>query len=53
MTAGFNLVFPLEKLHVFSPMEVGSILCGDQAPSWTREDILNYTDPKLGYTRER
>ncbi|KAK7477746.1 hypothetical protein BaRGS_00031034 [Batillaria attramentaria] len=49
---GFNMVFNLEKLHMFSPMELGSILCGDQAPCWTREDILNYTEPKLGYTRE-
>ncbi|PVD26171.1 hypothetical protein C0Q70_13840 [Pomacea canaliculata] len=49
---GFDRVFPLEKLHLFSPMELGSILCGDQAPSWTKEDILNYTEPKLGYTRE-
>uniref|UniRef100_A0A2C9KAE0 E3 ubiquitin-protein ligase n=1 Tax=Biomphalaria glabrata TaxID=6526 RepID=A0A2C9KAE0_BIOGL len=49
---GFNYVFPMAKLHSFSPMELGSILCGDQAPNWTQEDILNYTEPKLGYTRE-
>ncbi|RUS87649.1 hypothetical protein EGW08_004572 [Elysia chlorotica] len=49
---GFNQVFPMAKLHSFSPMELGSILCGDQAPCWTMEDILNYTEPKLGYTRE-
>ncbi|BFZ12481.1 hypothetical protein BsWGS_15521 [Bradybaena similaris] len=49
---GFNLVLPMAKLHSFSPMELGSMLCGDQAPNWTQEDILNYTDPKLGYTRE-
>ncbi|CAH1802965.1 unnamed protein product, partial [Owenia fusiformis] len=50
--AGFNRVFPMEKLHAFSPSELQQILCGDQAPSWSREDILNYTEPKLGYTRE-
>ena len=50
---GFNLVLPMEKLHAFSPAELSSILCGDQAPNWTREDILNYTEPKLGYTRDR
>ncbi|XP_064604069.1 LOW QUALITY PROTEIN: E3 ubiquitin-protein ligase HECTD1-like [Liolophura sinensis] len=50
--AGFNKVFPMEKLHSFSPSELGMMLCGDQAPSWSREDILNYTEPKLGYTRE-
>ncbi|XP_071499022.1 E3 ubiquitin-protein ligase HECTD1-like [Diadema antillarum] len=49
---GFNQVFPIEKLHSFSPAELQTILCGDQAPKWTREDILNYTEPKLGYTRE-
>ncbi|XP_074662874.1 E3 ubiquitin-protein ligase HECTD1-like [Tubulanus polymorphus] len=50
--AGFDLVFPLEKLYSFSPSELQVKLCGDQAPSWTRDDILNYTEPKLGYTKE-
>jgi len=50
---GFDLVFPLEKLGAFSPDEVRLMLCGDQSPSWTREDVLNYTEPKLGYTKER
>ena len=52
-TGGFNQVFPMTKLHSFNPMELGSLLCGDQAPNWTHEDIMNYTEPKLGYTRER
>lgn len=43
----------MEKLHSFSPTELASLLCGDQTPEWTKEDILNYTEPKLGYTRER
>jgi len=47
------MVFPMEKLHTISPTELATLLCGDQAPAWTREDILNYTEPKLGYTRER
>ena len=51
--SGFNRVFPMEKLFPFSPSELQTILCGDQAPQWSREDILNYTEPKLGYTRER
>lgn len=29
------------------------ILCGNQSPSWTAEDVVNYTEPKLGYTRDR
>lgn len=43
----------MEKLGSFSPEEVQMILCGNQSPSWSAEDIINYTEPKLGYTRER
>jgi len=50
---GFNQVFPMDKLRAFSPEEVRVMLCGDQNPQWTREDLLNYTEPKLGYTRDR
>ncbi|KAM9294001.1 E3 ubiquitin-protein ligase HECTD1 isoform 2-T2 [Gastrophryne carolinensis] len=50
--SGFNKVFPMEKLGSFSPEEVQMILCGNQSPSWSAEDIINYTEPKLGYTRE-
>ncbi|KAK6481310.1 E3 ubiquitin-protein ligase HECTD1-like isoform X1 [Huso huso] len=49
---GFNRVFPMEKLSSFSHEEVQMILCGNQSPSWTAEDIINYTEPKLGYNRE-
>lgn len=47
------MVFPMEKLYPFSPDELQLILCGDQVPQWTRDDVINYTEPKLGYTRER
>ncbi|XP_023244989.1 E3 ubiquitin-protein ligase HECTD1 isoform X2 [Copidosoma floridanum] len=50
--AGFSKVFPMEKLYAFSPEEIRTMLCGEQNPQWTREDLLNYTEPKLGYTRE-
>ena len=50
--SGFNLVFPMEKLAPFSPYEVKSMLCGDQSPVFTKEDIIRFTEPKLGYTRE-
>lgn len=50
---GFSKVFPMEKLAAFSPDEMRVMLCGDQNPQWTREDLLNYTEPKLGYTRDR
>ncbi|CAG9766512.1 unnamed protein product [Ceutorhynchus assimilis] len=49
---GFCRVFPMEKLAAFSPDEVKMMLCGNQNPEWSREDVLNYTEPKLGYTKE-
>lgn len=49
---GFSLVFPIEKLAAFSPDEMRIMLCGDQNPEWTMEDLLNYTEPKLGYTKD-
>ncbi|XP_024133712.1 E3 ubiquitin-protein ligase HECTD1 [Oryzias melastigma] len=49
---GFNRVFPMEKLSSFSHKEVQMILCGNQSPCWTADDIINYTEPKLGYTRD-
>ena len=50
---GFNRVFPIEKLSAFTPEEIKLMLCGDQSPRWTREDIIAYTEPKLGFTKER
>uniref|UniRef100_H3CA85 E3 ubiquitin-protein ligase n=1 Tax=Tetraodon nigroviridis TaxID=99883 RepID=H3CA85_TETNG len=49
---GFNRVFQMEKMSSFSHKEVQMILCGNQSPSWTADDIINYTEPKLGYTRD-
>lgn len=43
----------MEKMSSFSHKEVQMILCGNQSPSWTADDIVNYTEPKLGYTRDR
>jgi hypothetical protein len=47
----FNHVFTMSRLVGFSPSELRLLLCADQSPSWTREDILNYSETKLGYTR--
>ncbi|KAJ8975323.1 hypothetical protein NQ317_008309 [Molorchus minor] len=49
---GFSMVFPMEKLAAFSPDEMCMMLCGDQNPQWTRDDLINYTEPKLGYTKD-
>lgn len=50
---GFSQVFPINKLAAFSPDEARIMLCGEQHPEWTRDDLLNYTEPKLGYTKDR
>lgn len=50
---GFNRVFSMERLQTFSPDELRLLVCGEQSPSWTRSDLLNYTEPKFGYTKER
>ncbi len=50
--SGFNTVFPLDKLGSFSPEEVRTMLCGDGCPAFTRDDVIRYTEPKLGYSRD-
>lgn len=50
--AGFNQVFPIDKLGAFSPDEIKMMLCGDQCPVFTKDDIIKYTEPKLGYSRD-
>lgn len=50
---GFSQVFPINKLAAFSEEEARMMICGEQNISWTRDDLLNYTEPKLGYTKER
>ncbi|TKR70253.1 hypothetical protein L596_022299 [Steinernema carpocapsae] len=49
---GFDLVFPLSSLRSFASAELQTLLFGEQCPEWTREDLLKYTEPKLGYTKE-
>lgn len=51
--AGFASVFPPRRLRAFNPDELRLMICGQQIPHWTRDDLLNYTEPKLGYNRER
>nr|CAD2122828.1 unnamed protein product [Meloidogyne enterolobii] len=49
---GFNMVLPLSSLIPFSASELQLLISGEQCPKWTREDLLRYTEPKLGYTRD-
>lgn len=53
LKSGFCRVFSIEKLNAFTPLELRRMLCGQQKPEWTRDDLLNYTEPKLGYNKER
>lgn len=50
---GFSQVFPINKLAAFSPDEARMMICGEQHINWTRDDLLNHTEPKLGYTKDR
>ncbi|XP_041988693.1 E3 ubiquitin-protein ligase Ufd4 isoform X4 [Aricia agestis] len=49
---GFGAVFPARRLRAFAPHELRLLLCGERGPQWTRDHLLQYTEPKLGYTRE-
>ncbi|XP_072939169.1 E3 ubiquitin-protein ligase Ufd4 isoform X2 [Epargyreus clarus] len=49
---GFARVFPPRRLRAFSPPELRLLLCGERGPAWTRDHLLQYTEPKLGYTRD-
>ncbi|ALC39182.1 CG5604 [Drosophila busckii] len=49
---GFCEVFPLNKLAAFNPTEARMMICGDQCPQWSREDLMAYTEPKLGYSKD-
>ena len=32
--------------------QVKTMLCGDQEPVFTREEVIKYTEPKLGYNKD-
>ncbi|XP_070495105.1 E3 ubiquitin-protein ligase Ufd4 isoform X2 [Chironomus tepperi] len=49
---GFCEVFNLNKLAAFTPSEARKMICGEQNPEWTREELMNYTEPKLGYSKD-
>ena len=50
---GFDSVFNMDSLKCFEPNELQLLLSGDQTPSWTYDEVINFTEPKLGYTKER
>lgn len=42
----------MEKLHAFKPREIQLMLCGEQVPKWTYDELLLYTEPKYGYHKD-
>eukprot|EP00730_Choanoeca_flexa_P004372 TRINITY_DN11674_c6_g1_i3.p1 TRINITY_DN11674_c6_g1~~TRINITY_DN11674_c6_g1_i3.p1 ORF type:complete len:1693 (+),score=518.61 TRINITY_DN11674_c6_g1_i3:500-5080(+) len=49
LRTGFNSVFSMEKMSVFTPDEIPFVICGDQAIDWTYEELLACTQPRHGY----
>ncbi|KAL5962361.1 E3 ubiquitin-protein ligase hecd-1 [Taenia solium] len=50
---GFNLVFPLNTLAIFTPDELNQLVSGDTSPNrWTHEELLAAFEPVAGYTRQ-
>ncbi|VDM34833.1 unnamed protein product [Hydatigera taeniaeformis] len=49
--AGLERVFPLDWLSTFTSAEVGRLISGASGVAWTREELLAYTSPILGYTK--
>jgi hypothetical protein len=33
----------------FDHLNLKVIISGDQSPQWTNEDLISYTEPKLGF----
>ena len=66
--SGFCKVFDIEQLQIFTPDEVMwrqyfhdkmliraqllVVICGEQDAQWTHEDLMNYTEPRYGFTKE-
>ncbi|KAH8849620.1 E3 ubiquitin-protein ligase [Schistosoma japonicum] len=49
---GFQRVLPLRWLALFTGTELGQLISGDSVAQWTREDLLAYTVPSLGFTKQ-
>uniref|UniRef100_A0A094ZS69 E3 ubiquitin-protein ligase n=1 Tax=Schistosoma haematobium TaxID=6185 RepID=A0A094ZS69_SCHHA len=49
---GFERVLPLHWLALFTGTELGELIAGDSVVHWTREDLLAYTVPSLGFTKQ-
>ena len=39
---GLERVLALDRLSCFSPSELRLVLCGEQSPQWTRDELLRF-----------
>ena len=54
LLSGFCAVCDVTRVSgVVSAEELKLMLCGEQKLEWTRDDVINHCQPKLGFTRER
>lgn len=47
---GFNFIFPVEKLSVFEPTELETLMCGSIEQDWSKEAILDAANYTHGFT---
>ncbi|KAL5721492.1 HECT-type E3 ubiquitin transferase [Ranunculus cassubicifolius] len=48
--SGFNQVFPIERLQIFSEEELQRLLCGEQDHAWTSTELLEHIKFDHGYS---
>ena len=54
LLSGLRTVCDVSRVSgVLSAEELKLMLCGEQKLQWTREDVVNHCQPKLGFTRDR
>ncbi|KAJ3448961.1 e3 ubiquitin-protein ligase trip12 [Anaeramoeba flamelloides] len=48
---GFNTIFPIDKLNIFSPHEIDTLINGE-TETWTKSLLLNSISWKHGFTKK-
>ena len=49
--AGLERVLPMRWLSLFTSEEIGNLIRGESDVVWTREELLAYITPDMGYTK--
>eukprot|EP00039_Didymoeca_costata_P031574 m.35423 g.35423 ORF g.35423 m.35423 type:complete len:1678 (-) comp8883_c0_seq1:1451-6484(-) len=47
--AGFNSVFPVENLSLFTSFEIGKLACGEQNEAWSEEELASSIKADHGF----